>query len=518
MNRKKNWNGDDRPYTRKDMERVKRALENQEKEEEEILRVEERTRKVNREIRIAGAFFVLMFLATIGYFSYYLIAKSHSTIDSAYNARLDTFSERIVRGEIRGNGGEVLAKTVEDSEGNETREYPYANLFAHAVGYSNAGKTGLEASANQYLLESHLNVIDQVNNELSEIKNPADNVITTLDPYLQQLAYDALGDYKGACVIMEPSTGKILAMVSKPDYNPNTIAEDWESLTSEENQDANLLNRATQGLYPPGSTFKLLTTLEYIREYPETWQSYQYECQGTMNYGDAVMSCYEGHVHGLLDLRLSLANSCNTSFATIGQALNADGFHALCENFLFNKALPLPEGMEYRESSFVMDGTSGLAERVQTSIGQGRTMISPIHNAMITSAIANGGTMMSPYIIERVESSDGKIVKQFMPSAYGKLMSADEAETLTNFMVAVVNEGTSPSLQSDEYQVAGKTGSAEFNSNKEDSHAWFVGFAPAENPEIVISIIYENGGLGGSVATKGAKALFEGYFSQKAEQ
>ncbi|MCD2491147.1 penicillin-binding protein 2 [Lacrimispora sp. NSJ-141] len=495
------------------MEKVQKALESQVKEEEEILQVEERTRKVNREIRLAGVLFVLMFIATIGYFSYYVTAKSKDIINSSYNARLDTFSEKIVRGEILGSSGEVLAKTVEDEEGNETRSYPYENLFAHVVGYSASGKTGLESSANQYLLTSHLNVIDQVNNELSEVKNPADNVVTTLDPYLQQLAYDALGDYKGACVILEPSTGKILAMVSKPDYNPNTISADWESLISEENQDANLLNRATQGLYPPGSTFKLLTTLEYIREYPDTWENYQFDCEGTLPYGDAVMSCYDGHVHGHLNLRLSLANSCNCSFATVGQQLNLDSFHALCNSFLFNTELPL--SMEYKESSFVMDGTSGLAERVQTSIGQGRTMISPIHNAMITSAIANGGTMMSPYLIDRVESSDGKIVKQFMPSSYGKLLSASEAETLTDFMVAVVNEGTSPSLQSDSYQVAGKTGSAEFNSNKEDSHAWFVGFAPAENPEIVISIIYENGGLGGSVATKGAKALFEGYFSRK---
>ena len=141
-------------------------------------------------------------------------------------------------------------------------------------------------------------------------------------------------------------------------------------------------------------------------------------------------------------------------------------------------------------------------------------MISPLHNALITATIANGGTMMSPYLVERVESPDGKVVKQFMPQSAGKLMTADEAATLTNFMVAVVNEGTSPSLQSDSYQVAGKTGSAEFSSNKEESHAWFVGFAPAENPEIVVSIIYENGGTGGSVATKGAKKIFEGYFSR----
>ena len=516
MSRKKKWNGTDQPYTRRDMEKVRRALENQEKEEEEILQVEERTRKVNREIRIAAVFFSLLFLSAICYFGYYLIAKSEDTIQSAYNSRLDTFSTRVARGEIRGSGGEVLARTVTDENGNETREYPYENLFAHVVGYSDAGQTGLEASAGKYLLESHVSVVDQVNNELSGVKNPGDNVITTLDPYLQQLAYDALGDYNGACVIMEPDTGKILAMVSRPDYNPETIAQDWEELISDDNTGANLLNRATQGLYPPGSTFKLLTALEYIRENPATWEDYRYECQGSMTYGDSVMNCWEGHVHGLLDLRLSLANSCNTSFGNIGEQLNADSFKSLCESFYFNGELPLSEELSQtaQESSFALNGESGLAERVQTAIGQGKTMISPLHNAMIAASIANGGTMMKPYVIDRVESADGRTVEQFMPEAAGKVMSAAEAETLTNFMVAVVNEGTSPSLQSDSYQVAGKTGSAEFSSNKDESHAWFIGFAPAEDPEIVISIVYENGGMGGSVATKGAKALFEGYFSR----
>ena len=212
MSRKKSWNDGDRPYTRKDMKRVQRALENQEKEQEEILHVEERTRTVNREIRLAAVFFTMMFLATIGYFCWYLVGKSEETVNSSYNARLDTFSERVVRGEIRAKNGEVLAKTVEDAEGNETREYPYSNLFAHAVGYSDAGTTGLEALAGQYLLATHLSLLDQVSNEVDEIKNPGDNVVTTLDPELQQLAYDALGEYNGACVILEPDTGKILAM------------------------------------------------------------------------------------------------------------------------------------------------------------------------------------------------------------------------------------------------------------------------------------------------------------------
>lgn len=179
MNRKENWSGADEKYTKKDMEQVRQALETQEREEKEIRKVEKRTKKVNREIRIASVCFTLMFLAVIGYFSYFMIVKSGSTVNSAYNARLDTFSEKVVRGEIRGSGGEVLARTTEDSEGNEIREYPYANLFAHIVGYSDAGQTGLEASASQYLLTTHLNLMDQVSNETQDIKNPADNVVTT---------------------------------------------------------------------------------------------------------------------------------------------------------------------------------------------------------------------------------------------------------------------------------------------------------------------------------------------------
>ena len=142
LKKKENRSGGDRPFTRKDMEKVRKALQTQKKEEKEILHVEERTRKVNREIRLASVLFVLMFVATIGYFGYYLIVRSQDTINSAYNSRLDTFSEKVVRGQILGSGGEVLARTVEDDEGNETREYPYANLFAHVVGYSRFRENG----------------------------------------------------------------------------------------------------------------------------------------------------------------------------------------------------------------------------------------------------------------------------------------------------------------------------------------------------------------------------------------
>ena len=203
-----------------------------------------------------------LFVGLMGYFGYFLQVQSETVINNSYNARLDSFSDRIIRGEILSNDGKVLAKTNVAEDGTEVREYPYGSLFAHVVGYSDQGKTGLESLANFYLLSSHMNLVEQAVNELSDVKNLGDQVVTTLDVGLQQAASDALGDRRGAVVVMEPDTGKILAMVSKPGFDPNQLSSQWESLISGDNTEAQLLNRAAQGVYPPGSTFKIVTLLE----------------------------------------------------------------------------------------------------------------------------------------------------------------------------------------------------------------------------------------------------------------
>ena len=178
----------------------------------------------------------------MGYFSYFQFFKSEEFINNPYNTRQETFAQKIVRGQILTNDGQVLAETVTDSEGNETRRYPYGSIFSHIVGYSTKGKSGIESLANFNLLRSNTAFIDKVGDEMQGEKSPGDNVVTTLDYGLQATAYDALGYYKGAIVVLEPSTGKILAMVSKPDFDPNTIAADWDNLTADENTDAALLN------------------------------------------------------------------------------------------------------------------------------------------------------------------------------------------------------------------------------------------------------------------------------------
>lgn len=464
-------------------------------------------RNILRLAYVVSGVFVCMLL----YLGYFLQFESGGVINNAYNPRVDLLSERVVRGEIQSSDGQILARTVTSEDGTERREYPFGSLYAHVVGYMGKGRTGLESLNNFYLLTSHVNLAEQVFNQFSGIKNLGDNVVTTLDSNLQQTAYDLLGDRRGAVVAMEPDTGKILAMVSKPDYDPNTIAEDWERLTADEEGEARLLNRATQGLYAPGSTFKILTLLEYLREHPDDWEEFHFDCDGLYENGEYTIQCYHGEAHGSQDLMQAFANSCNGAFAQIGLELDKRKFRTLTEEMLYNQELPL--SLSYSRSSFSMTEDGDTWETLQTAIGQGKTQVTPIHQLLITAAIANGGTLMKPYFVDHVENAGGQEVKKFMPSSWGKLISAEEAASLTQFMSRVVTEGTGSALRTDAYTAAGKTGSAEFETGRE-THAWFTGFAPAEAPQIAVTVIVEEGGSGGKAAAPIARGIFDAYFSE----
>ncbi len=467
--------------------------------------------RTNRSMMLVTYLLVAVFVGMVGYFGYFLQAESGHVINNSYNARLDRFADRIVRGQILGSDGRMLAGTQTGEDGAEVRVYPYGSLFAHVVGYSDRGKTGLEALANFYLLSSHVNLVEKTINELSGVKNIGDNVITTLDVDLQQVAWDALGERNGAVVVMEPDTGKILAMVSRPSFDPNTLAADWDSLVSGDSTQARLLNRAAQGVYPPGSTFKLVTMLAYIREHPDTWPDMEFDCSGQFRHEDYTISCYHGNAHGHQTIRQAFANSCNGAFASLGLQLNLARMKELTDQLLFNAELPL--AFAYSKSSYSMGADAGSWEILQTSIGQGSTQMTPMHNAMITAAIANGGVLMKPYLVDRVESAAGEVWEKFLPESSGSLMSAREAQELSGLMRQVVTEGTGSAVRTDAYEVAGKTGSAEFETGKE-THAWFTGFAPVDHPEIVVTVVVEESGSGGQVAAPVARSIFDTYFSR----
>lgn len=443
----------------------------------------------------------------MGYLVYFHVIRSNDIINSPYNVRLDSMADRVVRGKILDNSGNILAETQVSEDGTETRFYPYNELYAHVVGYDSHGKSGLESTENFNLLTSNAFFMEQIIKEFQEEKNTGDNVITTLDTNLQKAAHAALGSYKGAVVVMEASTGKILTMVSKPDFNPNQVSAEWDSLTTNEN--SVLLNRATQGAYAPGSVFKLVTTLAYMRE-NALYENYNYLCEGEIEYEGTIIHCAKNRVHGEEDILTSFANSCNASYSNMGLSLDLTKYKNTAESLLFNSKLPCP--LNYRKSNFQLTSGDSSSEIMMTAIGQGETQVSPYHMALISAAIANGGILMEPYLVDQIVSYTGTVVEKNMPQKYAKLMTSEEAAQLKEYMKAVVESGTASALNGQEFTIAGKTGTAEYSSDKEKAHSWFTGFTNVDNPELVISVVVESADNSGMSAVTVAKKVLNAYY------
>lgn len=460
-------------------------------------------------ILVLSAFYAGIFGIMLIYISYYSYAHRQVFMNNSYNTRQQILVKQNLRGRILSRDGDVLAYSEVDESGKETRVYPYGRKFAHVVGYPTHGRSGLEYAANYYLINTSIDLQKKAELDAQDKKYPGDNCTTTLDVNLQEVAFDALSARKGAVIVSDPRTGEILAMVSKPDFEPSTIGSEWDNLLKDKSSDAKLLNRATQGLYPPGSTFKIVTALAYIKDHSADFNNYKFNCSGKFTYEDESISCYHGESHGSVDFTSSFAKSCNSSFANIGLSVSRKVFSYTLDELLFGKDLPLE--LLYSKSSATINESSTPGDVMQLAIGQGTTAMTPMHLNMITCAIANRGNLMKPYLIQQVKCDDGRVIKTASPAVYRKLMSEKEAQILTGMMEAVVTEGTGNRLKGLSYTSAGKTGSAEFNTAS-DSHAWFTGFAPAEDPEICVTIIVENAGSGGSFAVPIAKRIFDAYF------
>lgn len=469
-------------------------------------------KKQNHSILISTVIFISLFVGMIGYLLYFNFAKAESVINNSYNKRQNVLSKKTVRGNILSSDKTILATTVVNEDGTEKRYYPYANIFSHVVGYLNNGGYGLESSNCYYMLQSNQNFFDKIKNDLNETKNQGDSIITTLDYKLQQICYGALGDNRGAVVAIEPSTGKILAMVSKPDFDPNTLAENWSDVISF-GSDSILLNRALQGLYPPGSTFKLVTMLEYIRENKNDFLDYSYTCDGSYELSNTTINCMKTTAHGTLDIFNSLGLSCNCSFINMGLELDMEKYQKTAEKLLFNKDIPID--LYYNKSQFKLNEKSSTWDIAQTSFGQGETLITPFHLALIGSSIANDGVLMKPYLVSAVQNCNGVKIKKFKSEKYGELMTEEEAKLLQNGMELVIkdsyswlfNEGTP-------YSVAGKSGSAQYGAEGYE-HSLFISYSPVETPEIVLSVVVEGGPQRNTTAAEISKIIYDAYYSSK---
>lgn len=467
-----------------------------------------RKKKLNREIAVVTYIFFALFLVLIGYMTNFLMKDKSELLNNPYNKRQELLAKQIKKGSILSKNGKELARTETIPGGKEIRTYPYGKMFAHVVGRSQNGKTGLESTESYTMLTTNINPIYGALNQMKGEKNPGNNIVTTLDEKLQKIAYDAMAGVKGAVIAMDPETGDILAMVSLPAYDPNTVAQDWDVLTAADNQNSALYNRATQGLYPPGSTFKLTVALEFMRE-NEKFNKFSYQCQGKIGEGTDVIRCYGGTVHGALDLKTAFAKSCNATFGYIGSTLDRSKWKKLCESLYFGETIPIE--LEQKKSSFKMDNSMSEPDVRQTGIGQGATLVTPLQNILLTAAVANDGVIMKPHLVDRIEDAFGNTVKKIEPKAMASPITRDEAKALYKLMRQTVKQGTAVALSGSNYAAGGKTGSAEFKMGSDESHSWFIGFAEKNKKKIVVSIIGEGAGTGSQFAVPIAKKIFDAY-------
>ena len=445
----------------------------------------------------------------IAYMIYFQTQKSEELLASPYNKRQDKNAEQIVRGSILAQDGTILAYTGTDEEGNETRYYPYNNLFAQVVGYSDYGNSGLEATQNSVLLSSHESILDQVAKDLNNVKKQGDDLVTSLDVRLQSAAYNALGGRKGAVIVLDADTGKVLADVSMPDFNPNTVYEDWETLNMEDSGSP-FLNRALQGLYEPGSTFKIVTTLAYLNEYG-TDAGFSFNCTGEYTQGGYTIHCNNGAVHGEQTLADAFANSCNCAFSYIAtELLPSDALAEAAGQLHFNEnfSVDLPSS----ESRYDLEKTMADGLTMQTAIGQGDTLVTPMHMAMIAQAVYNNGKMLEPSFIRQIQSSDGTVVKTVPPKDLGQVMTAEEAQMIKNDMFGVVANGTGAALAGIPGNMAGKTGTAQYDNPDGFVHSWFVGFTNTGENDLVIAVIVEEAAEGDAAAVQATASLLMEYY------
>jgi len=419
---------------------------------------------------------------------------------SAYNPRINYVDNSVKRGNIRDSNGDILAESIENADGSYTRNYNRSRMAAHITGYSSKGKTGVEAAENFELQKVHNEVLQRINSILKKEPVQGNDVVLTVDMDIQSIAGNILGNKKGAIVVMEPSTGRILALQAYPDFDPNTVAQNWEFLKDDE--DSSLVNRATQGLYPPGSTFKVITALAALQYYND-WKDFTYECTGEAVFENKVIHCYNNKVHGTVDMKKAIATSCNCYFAELGKRVGAENIRKKAEDFYFNENYPFV--LAHSTSQVALQKKSEENEIVETAIGQGKTLATPLHMAMVASAIANDGIMMKPYIVDHIQYYNGDISKTTVPEKLKQIISVEEADIITDMMISCVAEGTGTAAQIYGVDVAGKTGTAE-NATGSD-HSWFIGFAPANDPKIAVAVMIENANQGGSATPIAGKVL-----------
>jgi penicillin-binding protein A len=469
---------------------------------------------MNRAIRRVGIGVTVLVLLLVGQLTYLQVYDADNLANDPRNIRFQLRDFSKPRGRILTADGQIVARSVETGDELKfQRLYPQGALFSQLAGYQSFvfGNIGIERTYNSELAgRDPLLTLRNIGDVLAG-KETVGNVVLSTSQQLQAAARDALGDQRGSVVVMNPKTGGILAMYSNPSYDPqpftshnSQVAQDYEKLVRA-NPDKPDLPRAYRERYPPGSTFKVITSsvaLDTGRVTPES--NFPVLTELDLPQTNNTLKNFGGESCGGT-LARSFQQSCNTTFGQIGLDLG-DEFVPGMEKFGIGSAPPLdvapgaagsvgppPGSFQQNQPLFAFAG-----------IGQGDVAVTPLEMALSAAAVANNGQIMQPHVAERITDGDDNTVKTIDPKPWRTAMSPQVAATMTTLMISVVEGGTGTSARIPGVSVAGKTGTAQNETGS--AHAWFVGFAPAEDPQVAVAVIVEHGGSAGSEATGGRVA------------
>jgi penicillin-binding protein A len=464
-----------------------------------------------------------LFVVVAALFALLVVFTSRWTVFSAdalrsnpKNRRELLEEQRTPRGVIRAADGSVLARSVRQSDGTYTRRYPQGSLFGHAVGYNfvRQGRAGLERSYNADL-SGRKDELGSLLDRLSGAKRQGDDLRTTLNPAAQRVALQQLNGRKGAVVALNPRTGAVEVMASNPGYDPDRIRRQATFAALNRDGNAPLLDRVTQAGYPPGSTFKVVTTIAAIDSGRCTPDSRVSGRNGKPISG-VPLNNDNNETFGDITLTEALTKSVNTVFGEVGEKLGKQTMKTYMDRLGFDAPVPIDLPLDERAASGerrngrIISPTSRFVDVGRMAIGQDRLTVTPLQMAMVAAAVANGGKLMRPHIVDRVVDQDGRTVRRIGPTEESQVMSADTAGKVGAMMAQVVREGTGTAAALQGIDVAGKTGTAEVDRSCGPNQLWFIAFAPVHDPRVAIAATVECGtGFGGTVAAPIAKAVMQ---------
>lgn len=482
---------------------------------------------MNRQIVKLFGLVVVLFAVLIGFTTYWSTIDAEALKEKSANKRPLLEQQQIRRGRILASDGTVIARSVAKGSGDSlryVRRYPEGALYGHPIGYSfvRQGDSELEQFHNDELVGEG-SEFGSILDELQGKQQEGNDIVTNIDADAQRVALSGLEAAGfGAVVALEPSSGRVRVLASNPPYDPNRVPEELSELNQDENSP--LLDRATQGQYPPGSTFKVVTAaagLDSGTIGPQT----TIDAPGTIEVQGRALSNDFDQSFGPISLDTALTNSVNTWFAQLGERLGSDTLFEYMDRFGFGStpAIDLPSDQVYKSGVFESGELLGRGDAVDVgriAIGQERLAVTALQMAEVASAVANGGSLMRPQIWSRVVDPDGRVADRLDPSQYSRPIEEETAAELTTAMEGVVDEGTGTAAAIPGVPVAGKTGTAETPFNEscgggDVNQAWFIGFAPADEPRVAIAATVEcTTAFGGDIAApifrEVAEAVLEG--------